>query len=100
VIEAVKSLSGASGLASVNVATMPLNGAPAVGLTGWPVADSGASFTVNCVAGDVPAEFVTVKFAVPSSAMSAAGTLAWSCELLRYVVGSGAPFQLTVDVGV
>jgi len=55
--------------------------------------------SVTAEADDVPIEFVTVTPAVPGNATAVAGMVAVSCVgvALENVVGSGAPFQFTIE---
>src|SRR5260370_39669191 len=80
----VKSDNGAFRLASVNVATWAARTAPSVATTGVPVAGKLASVIVKVMGLGVPPPgggLKTVTLAVPSSARSAAGSMAWGGEV-------------------
>jgi hypothetical protein len=70
---------------------------PAVAEAGETVVTVGIpALMVKDAVAEVPPEFVTVTLAVPTLAMSLAGTAAVSCVVLTYVVVSAVPFQLSV----
>src|SRR6266478_3389657 len=98
---AAKSDKGAFGLASVNVATCPEKAVPSVVVIGVPVGVRPASAMVNVLEPLVPPPGVglnTVTLAVPSSVKSAAGIIAWRCELSEKLVANAVPFHCTTEV--
>ena len=85
----------------VEMKFMPLTvnvncGSPTAAQIGLSELMVGTAAIVNVIAPEVDAHPPTVIEAVPGVAMSAAGTVAVSCEADTNVVASAVPFQFTV----